>query len=487
MNQLAFRELDAALRLRFDIFLMMVHYTLNPGVPYRGGWHVSAMVHYAEAVMRGDTRRLIVNVPPRYFKSLIFNVALTAFMLGHNPRLRAWAISYGERLAEDLAVQFRKIIESDWYRRIFPNMRIMRTINHDFFTTEGGFRRWTSIGGALTGMGGDIFIVDDAIKPEDVHSEPKREAVNHWFGGTLLSRLNNKEKGQILVLMQRLHQDDLTGYLLRETTGWSHLELPAIAIVPQDIPIGRGRIHHRKVGAVLNPKHETRAALDILRDSMGPVQFSAQYQQRPVPVEGALIDPDWFRHYDTLPEHNPRSYVIQSWDTASKDGLANSYNVCTTWLVHEQCYFLLDVCRLKLNFPALCDMAIALSTLHQPRYILIEDASTGPALADILKKSKAIGFIKLVKPDKDKQVRLVIHQGKFTSGRVWFPKDAPWLRVFLDELLSFPDGKYSDQVDSLSQTLDFKGHYDPGAIARALSGFTDSYWTRYAMAQRSRF
>jgi hypothetical protein len=172
MDQLAFRELDAAMRTRFDIFLMMAHHTINPGVSYLDNWHIDAMVFQAEAIMTGDVKRLIVNVPPRNLKTLTFNVALTAFMLGHDPRKRIFCISYGERLAEDHATQFRAIVESDWYLRIFPKMRINRMVNHEFFTTERGFRRWTSISGALTGMGGDVFIVDDPIKPEDAYRRP---------------------------------------------------------------------------------------------------------------------------------------------------------------------------------------------------------------------------------------------------------------------------------------------------------------------------
>ena len=485
MDRFALRELDAAVRTRFDIFLMMVFHTVNPGDPYFDNWHVDAMVHQANAIISGDVKCLIVNVPPRNLKTLTFNAALSAFILGHNPHKRIFCVSYGERLAEDHATQFRAIIESDWYRRAFPKMRIRRTINNDFFTTDRGFRRWTSITGALTGMGGDIFIIDDPIKPEDVHSQARREAVNNWYGTTLLSRLDKKAEGVVIVLMQRLHQDDLCGYILRETTGWTHLELPAIAIVPQDIAIGRGRVHRRSVGDILHPQRESAEDLQTLRDSMGPIQFSAQYQQRPVPIEGALMDPDWFRYYDELPERDARSYILQSWDTASKDGLANSFSTCTTWLVHQQSRYLIDVFRKKLKFPTLREMAIELSKKYQPRYILIEDASTGPALADELQRELAVG-IKLIKPEQDKQVRLFIQQGKFSSGQVWFPRQALWLRSFLDELLSFPDSKHSDQVDSLSQALAYKGGYDPGAIVDFLESLTDSYAARYAMATSMR-
>jgi predicted phage terminase large subunit-like protein len=256
--------------------------------------------------------------------------------------------------------------------------------------------------------------------------------------------------------------------------------LPAIALLPGDIPIGGGRLHHRAVGEILHPELENEAALNSLRESMGPTQFSAQYLQRPVPVDGAFIDPGWFQYYDVPPQRENGSYVIQSWDTASKEGLANSYSACTTWLVQRQSYFLLEVFRGKLNFPALREMALALSRTHKPRHILIEDASTGPALAAELKRHQT-AMIKLIKPEQDKRVRLFIQQGKFASGRVWFPKHAPWLRGLLDELLGFPEGRYSDQVDSISQALAYKLDYDPGAIAEVLSELTGSYMTRYAM------
>jgi predicted phage terminase large subunit-like protein len=468
MSTFKVEYLDAALRLRFDTFLRRVHHTINPGKPYRDNWHIDAMAFKANEIFRGNIKRLIVNVPPRNLKTLAFNIALSAFMLGHDPRVRIFCISYGERLAEDHAALFRKVIESDWYRRIFPAMQISRAVNHEFFTTQGGFRRWTSISGAITGMGGDVFIVDDPIKPEDVMSDVKRSAVNNWFGGTLLSRRDDKNNGIIIVAMQRLHLDDLTGYLLRETTGWDHLELPAIAMTPQRIPIGNGRFYNRQVGEVLNPAFESEANLNELRDLMGPVKYSAQYQQRPIPIEGSLLNPDWFCFYDELPAPDDRSFVIQSWDTASKEGLGSSYSVCTTWLLQGGNFHLKHVFRMKLNFPSLRDIAVSLAAEYKPRYILIEDASTGPALAAELRIVRS-AMVELIKPTQDKRVRLFTQQGMFTSGRVWFPREAPWLRTFLDELLNFPEGPYSDQVDSLSQALAYDNTgYD-----------TSMRWARY--------
>ena len=137
---------------------------------------------------------------------------------------------------------------------------------------------------------------------------------------------------------------------------------------------------------------------------------------------------------------------------------------------------------MKLNFPALRDMALSLAAKYKPRNILIEDASTGPPLAAEMKAAGSF-MIQLIKPHQDKRVRLFAQQALFAGGRVWFPRQAPWLRVFLDEILGFPEGPYSDQVDSLSQALAFKGSYDPGAVADFLSSLTESYMFRYGMAR----
>jgi predicted phage terminase large subunit-like protein len=300
------------------------------------------------------------------------------------------------------------------------------------------------------------FIIDDPIKPVDAFSETKREGVNQWYSNTLLSRLDNKETGVILVIMQRVHQDDLSGYLLRDAEDvYEHLELPAIAELPQHVPLLRGRYYRRRVGEALHPTFESPETLQMLRMEMGSSVFSAHYLQRPVPQGGALLQSEWFRYYTELPDSEQDSYILQSWDTAAKLGLLNSFSVCTTWRVNGRDYYLLDVFRQRMTYPALRDMAIALADRYKARHILIEDAMTGSALADEVERKFPSAVVR-IKPEGDKQVRLFVQSAKFEQGRVWFPKDAPWLRTFLEELLSFPDSRHSDQVDSVSQALSYE-------------------------------
>ena len=196
-------------------------------------------------------------------------------------------------------------------------------------TTCKGTRLATSIGGTLTGRGGDIIIIDDAHKPDESLSDVKRQTVIDWFSNTLMSRLNDKKEGVIIVIQQRVHEEDLAGYLL-EQGGWTHLNLPAIAEDNQIIPIGENLAHYRKKG---EPLHEAREPLEVLaklKANMGSYAFAAQYQQTPAPIGGGIIKTAWFRYYDHAPRYQQNDRIYQSWDTASKDGELNDYSVCTT-------------------------------------------------------------------------------------------------------------------------------------------------------------
>jgi hypothetical protein len=242
------------------------------------------------------------------------SVAFPAFLLGHDPRRRIIGLSYGADLASKHASDFRSLVQSPWYQRAFPQMRIARSTDSEVFTTERGYRRATSVGAALTGFGGDVFIIDDPQKAVDAQSEPLRNQVNQWFANTLLSRLDNKETGVIIVVMRRVHQHDLTGYLLENSGDWTVLSLPAIAQVDEQIPVGNGLVHLRRADEALHPEHESLAALQRLQREVGSDVFAAQYHQAPVPPGGAMIKRQWLRYYrrEGLPVRGYRAKVIQS-------------------------------------------------------------------------------------------------------------------------------------------------------------------------------
>ena len=211
--------LAALLRSDLRSFVWKSFQTILPGTPYLPNWHIDAIVHQLMLVHRGDSSRLLINQPPRSLKSICVSVAYVAWLLGHDPTRRVIVVSYSNELATELHRQFRMIIDAHWYRALFPAMRPARDSGSEFITTAGGSRYATSVGGTLTGRGADLVIVDDPLKAEEAMSEPARKRVIDWFSGTLISRLNDKENGPIVVVMQRLHESDLAGHLLEQGVG----------------------------------------------------------------------------------------------------------------------------------------------------------------------------------------------------------------------------------------------------------------------------
>jgi predicted phage terminase large subunit-like protein len=315
-------------------------------------------------------------------------------------------------------------------------------------------------------LGGDIFIIDDPQKAVDALSDASRNWLNQWYSNTLISRLDNKRKGAIIVVTQRMHMDDLTAHALRTSKHWEVLSIPAIADLDEDILIRdeneEADYYHRSAGEALQPDREPA---DMLRELelADPYTFAAQYQQSPVPIGGLLIQREWLRYYTRaeLPERTYKSKIIQSWDTAAKNGTSNDYSVCTTWLVHDKIYYLLDLLRGRYDYPQLRELAVKLAQQYKPDVVLIEDTCVGSALCrelgDLIKKP-----IKPVPVHGNKTGRLFVEQGKFQAGLVRFPKDATFLRELEAELLAFPQGKHDDQVDSITQALSYEIRtYDP--------------------------
>jgi hypothetical protein len=394
--------LNAALRSNFVAFVHRCFLTLNAGVPFISNWHIEAIAYELQKILAGQITRLIINGPPRSLKSIIESVAFVAFVLGHQPWRRIFCISYGGELSSKHAADFRSIVTSDWYRRAFPKMRISRNLENEVITSEGGFRKATWVYGTLTGLGGDIFIIDDPLKAVDAQSNSLRNHLNDWFSSTLSSRLDNKATGIIVVVMQRVHLHDLTGHLLERLGDWAHLSLPAIAESDEEITIGDGKVYRRRAGEALHPEREPLSVLENLRRELGPDVFSAQYQQSPVPPGGAMIRREWLHYYDELPKLPYYARTIQSWDTAAKDGAQNDWSVCTTWKVADDCYYLIDLARGRYLYPALRDTAIALAKRYQPQWVLIEDACTGTSLSQELSLIYFGGITQLVPIERDR-------------------------------------------------------------------------------------
>jgi predicted phage terminase large subunit-like protein len=456
--------LRAVLRTDFPSFLRRCMQTLNPSRPLEWNWHLDAIIYQLDRMRHGESNWLIINGPPRTLKSQIVSVAFPAYLLGLDPARRIFTISYADELAAKHTSDFRSIVESRWYRLAFPKMRIQRVHEGEVFTTQRGFRKSTSVYGALTGLGGDLFIIDDPQKTIDAQSETRRKTLNEWFSHTLVSRLDDKRKGAIIVVMQRVHMDDLSGYLMDSSDDWTVLSLPAIAEADEQIPIAKGTFYHRKIDEALHPSFEPIEVLRKQRETIGSEIFAAQYQQCPVPQGGAMIKRRWLRYYDKAPTRSLSTHVILSWDTAAKTGAQNDWSVCTVWMLVDGDYYLLDLIRGRFSFSELRTITLALAKRHDPHKILIEDASTGTALAQDLLEA-GLYMVELVPVARDKVARLFVQQAKFEAGLVLFPRGASFLPELEAELLAFPRGKTDDQVDSISQALAYKPGYNLAGLA----------------------
>ena len=383
------------------------------------------------------------------------SVAYPAWLLGHAPTTQIICASYGQQLADDLARDCRQVMQSDWYCRLFPAARLMpeRQAISAFETCAGGQRRATSVGGVVTGFGADVIIVDDPTKPEEVYSDAERARANGWARHTLFTRLNDKANGAIILVMQRLHENDMIGHV----SSFSQLKLVSFPAIAQDdevyaIPTPFGIRHHaRGAGDALHPEREPIEVLAEIREALGTRFFSAQYLQMPGPPGGSLVNPEWFMRFDPT---NPPVFerIVQSWDTASKASELSSYSACTTWGQADNQLFLLHVLRKQLEYPDLKRAVLEQARLFNAKTVLIEEAAAGIALIQELKRD---GFYKAeaVKPKGDKEMRLRAQTALIEAGRVFLPSSAPWLDTYLHELTMFPATLHSDQVDSTSQAL----------------------------------
>ncbi len=467
--EISMQDYRMLLRYDFRTFLERAFHELNSQANFISGRYIDLLAATLEKCRTGKTKRLILNLPPRTLKSHAASVAYPAWLLGHDPAKQIICASYGQDLADKHARDCRTLMSSAFYRGLFPRTVLSsdRVAVNDFLTTAQGVRMATSVNGVLTGRGADILILDDILKPDDALSETRRKSANEWYFNTLLSRLNSKDHGVIIIVMQRLHEDDLVG-VVTEAEPWEVLSLPAIAEEDECIPfeglLGADRFV-RKAGEALHPERDSVETYHRIRESVGEYIFQSQYQQRPVPREGGLIKRQWLRYYKLGQLPATFDFVLQSWDTASKAGEMNDYSVGTTWGLSDGKIYLLEVFRWKVNFPELKRAVIDLYRKYNPSNVLIEDKASGTALIQELKSGGIYG-VECYRPEpgSDKMARFAAQAIKFEAGQILLPDQAPWLEEYVREITGFPGTKYDDQVDSTSQALAF--------LATKASGFS---------------
>ena len=451
-------EYRAVLRTDLMTFIERSFRELEPHTEFVSSPHLELLASKLNACREGKIRRLIVSFPPRSLKSLSVSVAFSAWLLGHQPDKKVLCASYGQDLSDKHARDTRKLMSSGFYKQVFTTrLSAERMAVADFDTVSGGGRLSVSVGGPSTGRGAEFIIIDDPLKPEEALSDTYRGNCNAWFKGSLFSRLNDKERGCIIIVMQRLHLDDLVGHVTEHDDSWEILDFPAIAeadeCVPFETPFG-SRVFRRKAGEALDPKRESLETLRRIRQSIGEYNFQSQYQQRPTPPGGNIVKRKWLRLIKSGEEPARFDIKLQSWDTANKSGELNNFSVCTTWGVIDGRFYLLDVYRARLNYPDLKRAVGMCRAKHAPDTILIEDKASGTALIqDLQREGNSAVRSYVPPPGNDKAMRLHALTALFENGYVFLLQDARWFEDYVAELTGFPGSKYSDQVDSTTQAL----------------------------------
>ncbi len=423
---------------------------VDPGATFLPNWHIELMAEYLEAMRSGQCRRLIINLPPRSLKSVCVSVAWPAWLLGQDPRSRIIAASYSAELSIKHSLDCRLVMSSSWYKALFPRTQLSREQNekHRFLTTERGFRFATSVGGSLTGEGGNYLIIDDPLNPAQAMNRQLRDQVNGWFEHTFSTRLNDKRNGVIVLVMQRLHQGDLSGWLL-DKGYWEHLCLPAIG---QEKRLYRmGAVHKlREEGELLHACREGMHLVERARLDLGSSAFAAQYQQQPLPEEGSMVKQEWFRRYTQAPQGR----IIQSWDTAIKSASHNDASVCLTFCEEAGNAYLLEAKSVRQEYPDLKKTVLEQAQRWMPSAILIEDKASGQQLLQDLRRESGLPVI-AVHPQADKVTRFAAVSSLIEAGRLFLPQRSTWLSAFESEILAFPNANHDDQVDALTQCLDW--------------------------------
>lgn len=448
--ELARRELS---RRKLLAFVQRFHET------YEAGWvHkdiCDRLEKFSEAVERGESPRLMLFMPPRHGKSELASKNFPAWHLGRNPKHEIIACSYAGSLAMTFSRKVRNLVRDPGYSGVFPTMKLdpENQAAENWLTTMGGGYVAAGVGGGITGKGAHILIIDDPVKnSEDAESETTREMQKEWYSSTAYTRL--APGGGVLVIQTRWHDDDLSGWLLREMAEgdeyadqWEVVEYPAIALEDEK---------YRKKGDALHPARYDLNALRRIRSNTSQRTWWALYQQKPVADEGAYFKRDWFRYYDAQPPlNNLRIYA--AWDLAVTKKERSDYTVGVVVGVDEnENIYLLHMERGKWDGLEIVEKILDTYRDWGPELTGIEashiQAAIGPFLEKRIDERGLPGFAYEPLPPKnrDKESRARAIQARLQQGKVLFPKHATMTELITQEMLRFPTGVHDDMVDAMA-------------------------------------
>ena len=443
---------------------------LEPATKLQWNWHLDLICEYLTLIQEerfklvfGDhCEGIIFNVPPRTMKSLLISVFFPAWLWTIKPERRFMFVSYSEKLSTQHSIYRRAVMESDWYQEKWGTVfRFSKDQNlkHHYENSHRGAMFATGMQSTATGLGGDILIFDDPLNPEQALSDAEREAVNLRFDSTFRSRINDPKTGVKIIVMQRLHELDLTGHVLsKESARWEHVSLPAIAEQAHSIPYpASAQSCIRNSGHLLWPERLSQSFLDSQKIGMGSWAFAGQYQQNPAPLDGGIIKRAWIRFYRELPA--AFDYLVQSWDCTFTGGDRSDFVAGQVWGRSGASYYMLPY-RIyeRLDFaPTRAAIKSCHTLFPKANAILIEDKANGPAVIDELRKDIAV--IVPVSPNGGKLSRAQAMAPLWEAGSIQLPDpqvfSLPWMETYIHNICTFPRAAHDDDVDATSQALTY--------------------------------
>lgn len=443
----------AELEADFPAFVRAAWHVIRPGQELRWSWHYDLIAEWLTLVFQRKCLRLIVNISPRTLKSILVTVMFPAWVWTKQPSHSFACASYSGELSTEHSVMRRNLIESDWFKSLWGDRLWLADDQNQKTKYKNNFEAQmiaTSVGGTATGLGGDTLIVDDALKADEAKSDVIRKAALEWFDGTWRTRLNDQATGALVVVEQRTHELDLSGYL-KEEGGWTHLCLPLEAEEHERwvFPVS-GRVVEREIGAVLQPDRFPPEVVVVLKKLR--LVWSGQYQQHPAPLEGNMIKRADVRYYggrDPITGERDRELPIKfdniliSVDCAFKDLKTSDY-VCVGAIgVSGPDRFILNVVLAHLDMPATELETLRQRRVYGARTVLVEDKANGPAVVKALRQ-RIPGVIE-INPEGGKITRMFAACSEWQSGNWYVQRNAGWTEEFVEEITKFPTAKHDDQ------------------------------------------
>jgi predicted phage terminase large subunit-like protein len=466
----------------FGRFVRAAWPLLEPSTPLLWSWHLDVLTSHLEAFIRdapGTPQNLMINVPPGSMKSLLSSVFLPAWVWLWRPSWRVICASGNPRVVTRDSTKCRQVVRSDWYQKTFaPEWQISKDQDEKqwFATDASGFRLGIGAGSAATGSRADCLLIDDANEAATVHSKAERDNINEqWWRDSFSNRIADVTKSKRLIIMQRLHDDDLAGYVLREEAGqWEHLCLRMESERPPLKKTWLGWEDTRATGELLFPARFTPAFVETERKK-GSAYFAGQHQQRPVSASGNRFQRAWWGFWSATGEqlrrpegcsvspplrwspvitarHTARVELIQSVDATFKGGDGSDFVVVMMLAQQGPKTHVLAVDRAKRGYG---DTVRAIRAQRAAwtgcRTTLVEDKANGSAIIETL-KGEFTGIV-AVNPLGGKEARAAAIESTVEAGDVYLPEGWEGIGDFVDEFASFPKGSHDDQVDALSQAL----------------------------------